>query len=427
MRVLLTAIGSPGDINPVVAVGQALRARGHSATVLVNPYFEDSVRRAGLGFIPLGTDEQLRRLNQTAFMRNPARRSGQRELVLPNAELLIETLDRVLRAGPPDLVVYHQLSLGAPWICRRYGVPAAVVTLTPLAWMSREDGSIHSRTGCRQAPPRWLLGLQLGLADAFLRWTLDRELNRIRRRFGLPPGAGFFRDHIRDCDLNLGLWSPLLRGPMPDDPPNGRICGFTWCDRGAKTSAAEDEIREFLDQGEPPIVFTMGTSVITALGNFYETAAAACARLGRRGLLLIGSEQNRPRRLPPGVRAALFAPHSLVFPRASVNVHHGGAGTTAQALRAGKPTLVIPIAFDQFDNAERVKRLGISQTLWKELVSPRLLAVRLRSILESGAMPRRAAAIGAAVEKEDGAARAAALLEESVYAGASARNRKVAF
>ena len=416
MKVLLTAIGSPGDINPVLAVGQALQARGHDAVMLVNPYFEASVRRAGLGFMPLGTDAQLRRLNQTAFMQNPARRSGQRELVLPNVELLLKALDHALRTDPPDLVVYHQLSLGAPWVCQRYGVPAAAITLSPLAWMSREDGSIHSRTGSRDTPPRWLLSLQLALADTFLRWTLDRELNRLRRRYGYPPGERFFQDHIRNCSLNLGLWSPLLRGPMPDDPPNGRICGFTWQDGGRDVGTLDAETRTFLDAGEPPIVFSMGTSVVSSIGNFYEVAAAACERLGRRGLLLVGVDKNTPKSLPPEVKALHFAPHSLIFPRACVNVIHGGAGTTAQALRAGKPALVIPIAFDQYDNAARVKRLGVSRTLWKEHVTPVFLAQRLGALLENPGAARRAAALGAAVRREDGAARAATLLEDLIAA-----------
>ena len=419
MRVLLTAIGSPGDINPVLAVAQALRARGHQATMLVNPYFEPAVRDAGVKYFPLGDENQIRRLDQTAFMRNPARRSGQRELVLPSIPPLLETLDRELRDDPPDLVVYHQLSLGAPWVCERHGVPAASISLSPLVWQSIQDGSVHSRTGCRETPPRWLLRIHIALARTFLRFTLDPALNRIRRRHGYAAGRDFFHHHVNDCVLNLGLWSPEFRGQMSDDPPNGRICGFTWCDRGRGEPTLSDELRDFLDAGEPPIVFTMGTSVISSLGNFYDVAAQACRKLGRRGLLLVGVDKNIPRRLPPGVLAVRFAPHSLVFPRALINVHHGGAGTAAQAMRAGKPTLIVPIAFDQFDNAARLKRLGVSDTLlsdtlWKRPITVPLLTSRLRRILNQSMTARRAAAVGARVQTEDGAARAAALLEESM-------------
>jgi len=413
MKVLLTAIGSPGDINPTLAIGQALKTRGHQATMLVNPYFKRQTTEAGLKFLPLGTDEQLRGVKNSAFMRHPARRTGWSELVMPNIPLLLEELDAHVRADPPDLVVYHQLSIGAPWVCRRHDVPSAVVTLSPLTWMSREDGGVHSRTGMRDSPPKWMLRLILSATNFYLRSAADKDLNLIRERFGYSHSTGFWFEHIKQCELNLGMWSPYFRRSMPDDPPNGRICGFAWCDRGHDDEREHRELLEFLDEGEPPIVFTMGTSVVTAVGNFYETAAEACRRLGRRGLLLIGREENRPKRMPPGVMAACFAPHSLVFPRACLNVHHGGAGTTAQAMRGGKPALVIPIAFDQFDNAARVKRLGIAKRLWRQQVSPRLLTMRLRQILDSAGIAARAARVGDRLRQEDGADAAAKLLEQT--------------
>ena len=414
MKVLLTAIGSPGDVNPSIALGRILQARGHEATLLVNPYFRRQVVAADLDFLPLGEEAHLRRLERLPFMQNPAKRSGWRELVLPNVPLLIEALDSTLRTSPPDLVVYHPLTFGARWVCERRGVRCALASLSPLVWMSREDGSVHARSGMRDTPPRWLLRLHLALAKYFLRWQVDRDLNPIRERFGFSHGRDLFFDHVYNCDLNLGMWSPLMRGPMPDDPPNGKICGFPWSDVGHNVEPVDDELARFLEEGEPPIIFTMGTTVISAVGNFYELAAEACRRLGRQGLLLTGLEENKPKRLPPGVLAVRFAPHSSVFPRGCATVHHGGAGTTAQAMRAGKPTVVVPIAFDQFDHAARLKRIGISLTLMRERVSAATLAVTVRRILENSAAARRAARIGEQLQHEDGAARAVELLEELV-------------
>lgn len=419
MKVLLTAIGSPGDVNPSIALGRALRARGHEAVLLVNPYFERQVRAAGLDFLPLGDEAQYRRLQDTAFVRHPAKRSGWRELVLPNVPLIVAALEAALRDRPPDLVVYHPLTFGARWVCQRNGVRCALAALSPLVWMSREDGSVHSRAGVRDTPPRWLLRLQLSLTKYLMRWWVDRDLNPVRERFGFPRGRDLFFDHVYHNDLNLGMWSPALRGSMPDDPPNGKICGFPWFDSGPDVDAVDDELARFLDEGLPPIIFTMGTTVISAAGNFYELAAEACRRLGCRGLLLTGREENQPKQLPPGVLAVRFAPHSSVFPRGCATVHHGGAGTTAQAMRAGKPTVVVPIAFDQFDYAARLKRLGISLTLMRERVTAATLAAALRQILDDPVSAERAAQIGEKLRQEDGAATAAEQLEALVLRVAS--------
>jgi UDP:flavonoid glycosyltransferase YjiC (YdhE family) len=412
MKVLLTAIGSAGDVNPFVAIGRALRQRGHRAVLLVNPYFRQKVLTAGLDFLPVGSEEDLRRLEQVSSLRHAGKRSGWEQLVLPNVPLLIEALDAAVQSDRPDLVVYHPLTFGARWVCERHGVRCALASLSPLVWMSREDGSVHARAGVRDTPPKWLLRVQLGLARHLMRWQVDRALNPIRARFGFAPSRDLFFDHVRKCDLNLGMWSPVLRGPMPDDPPNGKICGFAWFDAEAGREPVDDELERFLDEGEPPIVFTMGTTTIAGGGDFYELAAAACRQLGRRGLLLTGRDESQPRRLPPGVLAVRFAPHSRVLPRGCATVHHGGAGTTAQALRAGKPTIVVPIAHDEFDYAARLKRLGTSQTLMRKRVSAATLASFLRRILENPTANRRAPQIGQKLQHEDGAARTVELLED---------------
>ena len=408
---LLTAIGSSGDINPSIALGLALQARGHAVTLLVNPFFQDQIDRVGLGFAALGEADELRRLEKSLRRRNPAKWNGWRELVLPSVPPIVETLDRLLRDDRPDLVVYHPLTIGARWVCERHGVRHALAALSPLVWMSREDGGVYSRLGLRDTPPRWLSRLLLGSAKYTLRWKVDPELNPIRRRFGFSPGRDLFFDHIFNCDLNLGLWSPLLRGSMPDDPPNGHICGFPWFDRASREPTNDEQLERFLDSGAPPIVFTMGSSLPTAMKTFYDSAVEACRQLNRRGLFLTGAAGDTFRSLPKDSLAVRYAPHSRVFPRGCAIVHHGGAGTTAQALRSGRPSVIIPIVSDQFDQAARLKRMGVSLTLLRGRATAWRLVRLLRRVLENAELKRRAERIGSMLQTEDGAARAAELLE----------------
>jgi UDP:flavonoid glycosyltransferase YjiC (YdhE family) len=426
MRALLTSIGSPGDINPFIAIGRALQQRGYRATLLVNPLYGPQVTAAGLDFLPLGTEAQLLRIKSRPFMRQP--RSGARhiwrEVVLPAVPQLVAALEALVQRDPPDVMVCHPAALGTRWVCQRHGIPYAVAALSPTAWLSSQDRSVYGRAFLRDSPPAWLGSTFVRLAKPFFRWTVDRRLNPIRQRFGFARARNLFLDHVLGGDRSLGMWSTFFRPPMPDDPSNAYICGFPWSDRGHQAPPAENEIARFLEEGEPPIVFTMGTTVVTAAGSFYEQAAEACHRLGRRGLLLTGAPENAPRRLPAGVRAFTYAPFSRVLPRGCATVHHGGIGTTAQALRSGKPTVVIPIAWDQFDNAARVRRLGVSLTLQRREVAPATLARRLRRVLESPAVITRAARLGERLAREDGAAVAADLLEQLV--GAPAAGARIA-
>jgi UDP:flavonoid glycosyltransferase YjiC (YdhE family) len=170
----------------------------------------------------------------------------------------------------------------------------------------------------------------------------------------------------------------------------------------------------FLNDGVPPILFTLGTAAVHVAGDFFHHAAEACRILNRRGLLLIGPERQPPPNMPHGTQAFPYIPFSSVMPRCALNVHHGGIGSTAQALRAGKPTLVIPHAHDQFDNAARLQRLGLSETLPRARVNARRLAHAIAALLENHDAAARAQRVADAVALEHGALRAAQEVERFI-------------
>jgi len=145
-------------------------------------------------------------------------------------------------------------------------------------------------------------------------------------------------------------------------------------------------VERFLEAGEPPIVFTLGTSASSAPGSFYRESLDAARAVGRRALLLVGRQDQAllAEPLPAGLLAVDYAPHQLVFPRAAAVVHHGGVGTTARALAAGRPMLVVPHAHDQPDNAHRVARLGLARVLDARRYRARRAAAHLRALLADG-------------------------------------------
>lgn len=410
-RILLLAYGSHGDVHPSIAVAGALSRLGHEAAVVANPYFARAVAAGGVDFIPFGEHEDLGVLLQTpgvmAPLRGPVRLL--RDLVLPRLESDAARLGELLAVEKPTGVVLHPLSLFAPHVCERAGVPYASTALAPISWWNPRDGAApsalsNSRTSLTMSRISMWIGARM------MRWAVDGPVRRVRRVAGLPPGRDHFPGVSRGGVLSLGLWSRHFRGAFDGDPAQGVITGFVWHDRARAREEDAHELSRFLAEGEEPIVFTMGTAAVHVAGNFYEAAARACANIGRRGLLLVGRAEYTPKSLPPGVRAFSYAPYSEVFPRCRILVHHGGIGTTGQALRAGKPQLVIPMAHDQFDNAARVKRLGVGVRIAHARASERALTEQLGGMLDFAPYAEAAREIASKLRDEDGAPVAAAAL-----------------
>ena len=174
-------------------------------------------------------------------------------------------------------------------------------------------------------------------------------------------------------------------------------------------------IEEFLEKGPPPIVFTLGSSAVGAAGSFYSDSLEAVERLRARAIFLTGSHrQGLPEYLPANVLAWPYAPHANVFQEACAVVHQGGIGTTAQALRAGHPMLIVPFAHDQFDNGERARRLGAATVLPRSKYNARSAEKALRPLLQNSSFAEAAGAAAAHINAENGAETAAFAIDKYV-------------
>jgi len=238
-------------------------------------------------------------------------------------------------------------------------------------------------------------------------------VRQLRRDIGLPPGANPIFEGQHSPELTLALFSKVLGAPQPDWPPNTHVTGFAFYDRLEKHQGLTLELARFLDAGPAPIVFTLGSSAVMDARDFYRQSAAAAVQLGQRAVLLIGRDPaNIPAApLPAGVIAAEYAPYSEIFPRATAIVHQGGVGTTAQALRAGRPMLVVPFAHDQPDNAARVERLGVARQVSRRAYRAGRVASELRKLLDDPSYAARSAEVGRQIQSEDGVSTACNLIE----------------
>ncbi len=227
----------------------------------------------------------------------------------------------------------------------------------------------------------------------------------MRAELGLPPAGDPLYEGQFSPHGNLALFSRALGDAQPDWPPRTTVTGFPFFNRAIPMPP---ELSAFLDAGEPPIVFTLGSAAVNAAGTFFDESARAAAALGRRAVLLVGpNPANVPAGLPPTVMAVEGAPHDQLFPRASVVVHQGGVGTTGQAMRGGRPELVVPFAHDQPDNAFRVQNLGIARVLYPRALPGRPRRPRAAHAAVGPALRAAAEAVGQQVRAEGGAVAAA--------------------
>jgi UDP:flavonoid glycosyltransferase YjiC (YdhE family) len=366
-RVLFTTFGSYGDIHPYMAIGIELQKRGHAVTIATSSSYAAKITSEGLGFHPVRPDVSLEDKALLAYVMD-ARRGSERILRYIGADVRQSYEDTLPAARQADLIVTHPITFGGVMAAEKLGSPWISTVLAPISFLSAWDPPVPAPTPwivkVRALGPGWMrLIWQLAKYDT-RRWI--KPVLALRRELGLPDRGNPLFDGSHSPRLALALFSRCLAEPQPDWPPQTLVTGFPFFDRHHEQAQMEPALHRFLSDGPPPVVFTLGSSAVGAAGDFYRDSLQAIGKMGVRALLLTGSHpQGLPETLPAGVMAVSYAAHSEVFPRASAIVHQGGIGTTAQAMRAGRPALIVPFAHDQFDNAERVRRLGAAEVVYR--------------------------------------------------------------
>jgi rhamnosyltransferase subunit B len=400
---LFATFGSLGDLHPVIALALGMQRRGHRVAIATMEGYREKISALGLGFHPLRPNISLTDEAAVRRVMNGPRGAEYllRDMMLPAVRDMHGDLMGIVRHF--DVLVTSELVYAAPLVAAQTRVPWVSYALAPLSYPSTIDPSIppiHLASPWLRALPRPVFRALLNVGRA-ITWPWWRPLRELRRQLGLPPGGDPFFEGKFSPRLDLALFSPVLQ-PLPADaPPQSVQTGFPFFDENEAAAALPARVAEFLAAGEPPVVFTLGSSAVNAAGAFYTHSAAAAQSLGRRALLLLGKNAPPPD-LPPSILAWDYLPYARIFPYASAIVHQGGVGTTAQALRAGRPMLVMPFAFDQPDNAARVTRLGVGRTISRRAYRPARVARELNALLCDPGYAHRARDAGERVRAEDG-------------------------
>jgi UDP:flavonoid glycosyltransferase YjiC (YdhE family) len=416
VRFVLATWGSFGDLHPFLAIGKGLLARGHHVTICTGSLYREKVVREGLDFAALRPELPPPEDSAALLERLMDPKHGSRrvltEWMMPALDDQRADLSASLEDG--DFLLTHPILYAAPVAARDRNVPWATGFLSPILLPSAFDLPIppsHPDAGWihQVRPPfsRWIL--EAGKARV-RSWAAAADT--LRASVGLPDVHPLF-EGMHSPLLNLALFSRVLASPQPDWPRSTVQTGFPFYDRllGGEEDRLDGALEAFLQNGPPPLLFTLGSSAVMTPGRFFTLAVDAVQTLGRRAVLLTGKGVPLPQGLPPSVLAVPYAPHSLLMPRCAGIVHQGGVGTTGQALRSGRPQLVVPFSHDQPDNAWRITRAGAGTTL--PIGKLRRSALRDALAALPAAAPR-AEELGTLTRAEDGVSIACDALERAI-------------
>jgi len=418
LRIILSNIGTFGDINPLIAIALELKRRGHVPVMAVPAVFAPKIVPLGLEFhaVRPDIDPENTLMSEMIYDVKKGTERGLRDFLLP---VLRQTYDDLLDAATQperaDLLLLGELNYAGPLVAEVTGIPWASYVLAPLSFFSAFDPPVLPMYPRLARADKTVPGM--GRAIKRLARLVSRKwpqpIYDLRQELGLPRGRNPLFDAKHSPYLVLALFSRVLGTEQKDWPENALITGFCYYDADAGNQALPENLEKFLAAGEPPVVFTLGSAAVLAAGRFYEYSARAAIKLGLRAVLLIGSDpRNRPRAaLPESICVAEYAPFSALFPRAALVVHQGGVGTTAQCLRAGKPMLIMPYSHDQPDNGRRVRRLKVARVIQRAYYTPVRVARKLKAMLEKPVFARRAVAVAQRVNREDGLRTACDALE----------------
>jgi rhamnosyltransferase subunit B len=389
VHIIVIAIGTAGDVHPLLGLSSAFVKHGHRVSFCTSPAFADSVERCGLRLIPAGTVEDYRAAVNDPNMWNPRRSL---KTLWQAVAARIRPMYDLLQAEIDDdtIIAAHPWAFSARLLNEKYGVPLVSLQISPSTFFSAKKPPIHKQF----TVPSWLpYPVRASLMWAFDRGVLDRicgpDINTIRGELGLAPIKHIIGRWIHSPQGVLGLFPEWFAPPQSDWPANVTLTGFPLFDEGGFRDM-DPEMESFLADGPAPVVFTPGSTVVDA-SSYYKAAVSALNNLGHRGIFLTSQSAQLPQDTP-NVLTRSYVPLSKLLPRAHALVHHGGVGTAAHAFAAGIPQLITPFAHDQFDNAARVERLGCGFQI-NAHNDEQVMLQSLKRLLESEQIQQSCAAI----------------------------------
>lgn len=421
MKILILTIGSRGDVQPYVALGKGLRAAGHDVTLATCERFRGFIEEHGVnyGFI---SDDLLKIIDSdqgkalmedtTNIFRTVAAMIRMSRQVAPLRRQAVEDSWAVAQKIEPDLVLFHPKAVLGPAIGEKLEIPSILATPIPMIVPTGEFPCLGF--------PEWPLGgwynrLGYRLVNTLIKISASKDIRAWRKQTNTPvkrTNVDYLHDQNGDPIPVLHSISEHVL-PRPADWPETAIMSGYWFLDAIDSWQPPDELTNFLEAGPPPIYIGFGSMAGRSPKRLAGAVIEALKRTGRRGILASGWGGLEADDLPETIMMIDQAPHDWLFPRVAAVVHHGGAGSTAAGLRAGKPTLICPFFADQPFWGATVHRLGAGPApIPQKKVTAEKLAQAFDQIADDAQMRRNAERIGENLRKEDGVAKAVAFVEK---------------
>lgn len=404
----------------MMGLALALQTRGHEVTLATSAYYARMAEHLGLAFEPFGTEEQFRDSMRHPDLWHPRRSFAHLFRTLDQArEAQYELFARWHREGP-FAGVANCLCFAAKTASEKFDFPLITAHIQPaVLWSDIKPPKLPGLFGSR-----WLKKFIVRLGEKLYIDPLALPtLNRWRTELQLPP-IERLTSWWHSRDGVLGMFPEWYAPPQTDWPQPLELTDFPLWNFQNQTHMPEEVIR-FLDSGEPPIVFTPGSANLQAR-PFLQTAVETCTRLGRRGILLTEFDEHLPKNMPTTVARFSYVPLDLLLPHCNAIVHHGGIGTASQGMLAGIPQLIMPMAYDQFDNAERLRELGVGSAVPVHAFQPARVARTLHALLSHPDTATQCKSVAQKLSRRDGLERSAQAVERLVTRALEKRRRTIA-
>jgi sterol 3beta-glucosyltransferase len=408
MHILISTFGTQGDLQPFIALGAGLRAAGHTVTMCTSAEYQALVEMHGLQYAFM--DNALLDLSRALLEGR-----GNTRAVMPQmGPAMQRTIDdewRAAQAVKPDAIVYHPKMLGSYHIAEKFGIPLLMAIPLPCY------------TPTRAFPHPFMANVRLGGAFNQLSYRLiglssamfSGITNRFRTRIlGLPPQRRFADMLVRSDGTPVPMlypYSPTLLPVPADFPPHVHVTGSWFLDRPS-TWRPDPALEAFLEAGPAPVYVGFGSMSGKQAAQRAQMVLQALAETGQRGVLARGWGGLAATEVPDTIQLIDAAPHDWLFPRMAAVVHHGGAGTTAAGLRAGKPTVICPFLGDQpfWGKVVHARGAGPKPIPQRHLTAARLTTAIGTAVHDVG-MRERAITLGAQIRAENGVTNAVAIIE----------------
>ena len=420
MRMLLLTIGTRGDVQPFVALGQRLKQQGHDVALCTSSSFSALVEEYGLEYRYLNNDfvELAQGDAGRKAMEEWGGLTGRLRWMAEAARLFKPIFRKTLKeewavAQDAELIIYNPASVGGFHMAEALGVPGIMADALP-TWVP--TGSFPNFTFPDLGLGSWYNRLTYRLLPLMTGGMFGKIVNEWRTEtLKLPPRSMTKGELVRSDSQPVPIlysFSRHLVPPPADWPTQVHVTGC-WLLDETRHWQPPPALLKFLDTGPPPVFMGFGSMSGRDPARTTRLVLEALARAGQRGLLVTGWGGLETENLPANVFKVEQAPYDWLFPRMAALVHHGGAGTTAAGLQAGKPTVICPFVADQPFWGQCVATLGAGPPpIPHRKLTAANLAAAIQQAVTDASMQRRAAALGEKLRTEDGAGTAANLIEQ---------------